>query len=550
MKLSERNWRMHPKQMVMVLTLLLLPVSMSSGQSIVNTPHNLSASGPSAIRAGSEEQICIFCHSVHNAAPVQPLWNRTMPAGVYAVYSSNALDALPGQPTGSSKLCLSCHDGTIALGSVISRTQTIQMAGGITTLPPGSSNLGTDLSDDHPISFRYDTSLVVKDPKLTDPALLPPSIKLDALQELQCTACHEAHDNSFGNFLVMSNAGAALCLSCHQISTTTITAHQDCISCHKTHTAPSGPYLLQGDRTTTTCLTCHDGSHATAPDIASLLTGLSVHDTNTPVDQPNPIPGHVTCADCHNPHTMTTGSAVAPAVHPNFGSVSGVNASGSPIETANFQYEVCFKCHGDQSAATASWIPRQITQTNTRLEFALSSVSFHPVEGPGQNNNVPSLKPGWTEASVLHCSDCHGSDTSQMAGGTGPNGVHGSNFEPLLLARYETADFTPESAAAYALCYRCHDRSGTNGILQDRSFIHDKHVRKEDAACSICHDAHGISSAQGSFTNNSHLINFNTSIVFPNPDNGILRFQDTGTFSGTCTLLCHGKNHNNKSYSQ
>src|SRR5690606_17606262 len=120
-----------------------------------------------------------------------------------------------GQPTGNSKLCLSCHDGTIALGNVVSRHQPIMMAGGITTLPPGKSNLGTDLSDDHPISFRYDSALVSKNPKLKSPAALHSSVRLDHNQELQCTTCHDAHDNQFGKFLVMANEQSQLCNSCH-----------------------------------------------------------------------------------------------------------------------------------------------------------------------------------------------------------------------------------------------------------------------------------------------------------------------------------------------
>src|SRR5678815_582510 len=134
--------------------------TLAQGQqtSIIDSAQNLSASGPGQIRAVSEQQVCIFCHTPHNAAPIQPLWNRSLPLSAYTVYSSTSLQAKPGQPTGSSKLCLSCHDGTIALGSVLSREQPIAMAGGVTTLPPGATNLGTDLSDDHPISFRYDTT--------------------------------------------------------------------------------------------------------------------------------------------------------------------------------------------------------------------------------------------------------------------------------------------------------------------------------------------------------------------------------------------------------
>jgi len=110
-----------------------LPASAQVGQlpnskSIINTRHNLSVSGPGKVKATSEQEICIFCHAPHNASPVQPLWNRSTPSSAYTVYTSPSLQKLGvniGQPSGSSKLCLSCHDGTIALGSVLSRAQPI-----------------------------------------------------------------------------------------------------------------------------------------------------------------------------------------------------------------------------------------------------------------------------------------------------------------------------------------------------------------------------------------------------------------------------------------
>jgi predicted CXXCH cytochrome family protein len=522
---------------------------LGQGESVVNSPHNLSVSGPGVVRASTEEQVCIFCHTPHNAAPIQPLWNRNEPMSAYLVYSSNALDAEPGQPTGSSKMCLSCHDGTIALGSVVSRDQEIRMAGGITTLPPGRSNLGTDLSDDHPISFRFDTSLVAKDPHLVDPHLLPSELKLDPGRELQCTTCHEPHDNSFGHFLVMPNDTSALCRACHQISTTTVPTHEDCRSCHQTHTAPSGPYLLTEETISDSCLSCHDGLHPPAKNIAADLAQLSVHDTDSPVDPPDPIPGHSTCADCHEPHTMHRGGAtVAPNLQLNLGRVSGVSASGAPVDEANYEYEVCFKCHADDNAILTPYISRRITQTNTRLEFAPSAVSFHPVESPGRSTNVPSLKSPYTESSIIYCSDCHNSTPDTTPGSSAARGVHGSPYPPLLAERYETADFTPESSSSYALCYTCHDRTGPDGILSDRSFPHDLHVRQESTPCSVCHDAHGISSAQGNARNNAHLINFDTTVVFPDPITGRIEYESLGMFTGSCTLSCHGFVHSDLSY--
>lgn len=540
---------MRRRDLFAALATACVAASAGAQQSVVDSVHNLSATGAGEIRAVSEQQVCIFCHTPHRSAAARPLWNRQEPLTPYTVYTSSALDAEPGQPTGASKMCLSCHDGSIALGSVLSRSQVIRMAGGITTLPPGSSNLGTDLSDDHPISFRYDTQLASLDVQLANPHALPPPVHLDANGELQCTACHDPHDNVFGDFLVMDNAASSLCIACHQISDTTVRAHTECRACHQTHSAPSGPFLLVEDTVTTTCLKCHDGSVPFAGDILSDLVKVSTHDTNRPIDPPQRT-GHTTCSDCHEPHTMMTGGLpVAPDMPANFGRHSGDVASGGQVQSATYEYEVCFKCHGDLTQVWhVPWISRQITQASTRLQFEPSNPSYHPVVAVGRNSNVPSLSPSWTEGSLVLCSDCHGSDTSRKAGGTGPDGVHGSNQAPLLLERYDIIDFTPESSLAYALCYRCHLRNGFGGILDDASFPHSVHVVDSRTTCSTCHDAHGISSAQGNRINNSHLINFNTAIVFPDPTTGKREFVDEGMFTGSCTLLCHGKVHSPLSY--
>lgn len=534
--------------MMFAIVFVCAPIAFGQGaaSSILNSKHNLSASGPGTVRASSEQEVCVFCHTPHNSSPIQPMWNRNMPVNAYTVYHSTSLDALPGQPTGSSKLCLSCHDGTIAVGSVLSRDTEIAMSGTSNTLPLGKSNLGTDLSDDHPISFRYDSTLAGRDPKLKNPASLPPEVKLDGRGEMQCTTCHEPHNNSNGKFLVMQNTQSELCASCHNVGMTTIQSHRNCDSCHTMHAAPSGPLLLTGQTIQSTCLTCHSGGAGptNGPNIAADLNKLSRHDTDPPVSTGMHAPNEITCNDCHEPHTMQTGSLPgAPLISPLLGRIDGVNSVGATVPVAQFQYEVCFKCHSN-SSQVQSTVPRQIEQTDTRLEFAPSAISFHPVATGGKNTFVPSLRPGLSTASMIYCTDCHNTDTTALANNTG--GPHGSNNRPLLALRYDTMDGASESESAYELCYKCHDRTS---ILGDTSFSsHRKHIVDERTPCSVCHDAHGISSAQGTLRNNSKLINFDTRVVQPDAITGTLQYVSYGPASGTCYLNCHGANHSNLAY--
>ena len=139
----------------------------------------------------------------------------------------------------------------------------------------------------------------------------------------------------------------------------------------------------------------------------------------------------------------------------------------------------------------------------------------------------------------------------------GSQGPHGSSFPPILKGQYRTADNTPESYDNYALCYRCHDQSS---ILRNDSFRkkafpttpsgggHSGHLAA-GIPCSACHDPHGINDSGTTGTgSHTHLINFDVRIVSGATAGGIPTFNDTGTFSGSCTLECHGVVHDKASY--
>jgi hypothetical protein len=263
---------------------------------------------------------------------------------------------------------------------------------------------------------------------------------------------------------------------------------------------------------------------------------------------------HVECVDCHNPHSSrernigaVRGTLGTTVKGPTSG-VKGVTITGREIEDSRFTYEICFKCHGDSARRPRNTIARQLTQTNARLEFQPSNPSFHPVAGPRRNPDVVSLIPPLRVGSTINCIDCHNSDNSRFEGGTGANGPHGSLYEPLLVANYDTADFSTESATAYALCYKCHDRQS---ILNNESFpLHNLHIVTLNTPCSVCHDAHGIYRGQGNSTNHSSLINFDLSVVSAadSPTGRRLEYNDTGHFAGNCTLMCHGVTHVNFPY--
>src|SRR5689334_3432631 len=113
---------------------------------VLSSKHNLSASGPGTVKASTETEVCIFCHTPHRETREQQLCNHSAYSATYTPDASSALKPTLRQPTGSSRLCLSCHDGTVALGLINSRAGAIQMQNGVTTMPSGQSNRGTDFS--------------------------------------------------------------------------------------------------------------------------------------------------------------------------------------------------------------------------------------------------------------------------------------------------------------------------------------------------------------------------------------------------------------------
>lgn len=184
-------------------------------------------------------QICVACHTPHGrniTVTDAPLWNHALTTASYTLYSSGTLNAGPlAQPSGVSKLCLSCHDGTVALDSFGGSTSTT--AGVMTgTKAVGAAAQGS-LANDHPIGFAYNTALATADGALYDPATRSVTVgaggsrsKTDTVaalmlfnSRLECASCHDVHNSFTANdgtgmgypLLRVTKAGSAICLTCH-----------------------------------------------------------------------------------------------------------------------------------------------------------------------------------------------------------------------------------------------------------------------------------------------------------------------------------------------
>lgn len=274
---------------------VFLPVSQAMSApntyGITNTRHNMLVSYTTnaimlaTVGTGYNNygEVCVYCHTPHGAQnSAAPLWNRTLPAsGNYTPYSSTTIDVNGGtipQPDGISLACLSCHDGTIAVDSIVNKPGSgYYTSGGSTTW--GSTNtapnhsalaqpsqggttclschsaggtaaatpfevaaLTQNLSNQHPISMNYPTA--TQDPKFNQSTLTnngmvawfetggmanradDNEIKLysdgSGGYKVQCASCHNPHgtrsgvgDALYPTFLRKSNSSSDLCLTCH-----------------------------------------------------------------------------------------------------------------------------------------------------------------------------------------------------------------------------------------------------------------------------------------------------------------------------------------------
>lgn len=251
---------------------MLLPTQAAA--QIATSKHNLGSTGNSSANStfSGTAEICVFCHTPHgaNTGVAAPLWNKSVPASTYATYSTGNSSSIDGDvaPVGSVSLaCLSCHDGSLAIATMINQPGSggYNPAGAVLagTWTSGSgnvdtatgmmaanaiTNLGTNLVNDHPIGIGYcgasaapvggaltcgdsdfnaPASAVINATRIwfvegtggdsvrqkTDLALYTRAA--DPLPRVECASCHDPHNTANGTFLRRTNSGSGLCLTCH-----------------------------------------------------------------------------------------------------------------------------------------------------------------------------------------------------------------------------------------------------------------------------------------------------------------------------------------------
>jgi predicted CXXCH cytochrome family protein len=213
MKSQENKMKTRTSRMMMVAA-MSLPLAGSALAGISGSKHDFSGN------AWARGEICLPCHAPHNNKNTSgnTLWNHADTTANFTMYSSGSMNAtMPSGPSAGSKTCLSCHDGTVALDSFGANTGTNFLANS------NKNYLSSDLANDHPISFTYNTSLATADGFLKDPATANSGLGNKIAQDMlingkvECSSCHDVHNqyNVSPGMLKKSNAGSALCITCH-----------------------------------------------------------------------------------------------------------------------------------------------------------------------------------------------------------------------------------------------------------------------------------------------------------------------------------------------
>ena len=264
--------------------------------------HDLGPGSKSPI-TGARPDFCLYCHAPHTGLVqgTAPLWNQKLTTQTFTPYTSSTYHE-KGNNTqmlgADSNLCLSCHDGTVAVGNTAAYGQ-VTMSGSMYTNDVFQENTSTALQASHPFSLVLplnDASDLVSTLVNGQTADSTGAVKL-IQGNIECTSCHNPHvqakDPLNQNFLVLNSINGVLCYACHDpnrqasqgqdpnplngwyqsIHATSTAAVQNlpyatlaqnaCFSCHTDHNAPGGAWLLRGAGDQV-CLNCHSGSSGTS----------------------------------------------------------------------------------------------------------------------------------------------------------------------------------------------------------------------------------------------------------------------------------------------
>ena len=444
---------------------------------------------------------------------------------------------------------------------------------------PGPSEVAA--SDQAQPQYRLALA-VIPAPSVEFPLAAPsdsPHVPDMSLVSDTCAACHRGHTGSGPNLLAQPEPQSTLCFTCYAGAGSELDVESQYTDAAVPPNDPATRSTYRHD-----ALASSDHVSATANEFG----GISNR--------------HSQCADCHNSHIATSTASVQTTtgwtISGRQASISGVAAANGAAGTAptytlfggtagsqpTREYEICFKCHSGWTE-----LPSNLGQPPSRqaldkaIEFNPSNASYHPVEAAGTNGTAamadslagtsPYKQWNFTTASTVRCVNCHGDPRAFDAANPPAAGAdlapHASEYRGILLQHYRDRELKPSTepyaAADFALCYLCHaEEPFLNQTSDATNFrLHAEHLAgiggegnggtnidlagagEGNALCSECHfRIHSTALRVGTQDAYPRLVNFAPNV---GPRFGTLTW-DVGTGGGSCTLVCHGKNHDSEAY--
>jgi len=441
---------------------------------ITNTKHNFASGGGIALptgqqrdlRAVSQNETCVFCHTPHFANKISgaPLWNRQLSNATYTPYTSSSMQATPapGAPGGSSKLCLSCHDGTLAIGAVnVANGQGMGVeskhgAGGdgkFTTsdspsgrlkLPDSiaaketptqfdmrgtragqiqdgrgaetgyTPNLDRDLTNDHPISFVYNAALASA---TGEKELYAPG---DLTGDGKAIVANRISSNQAGGALsqitrpaLPLESGKVECGTCHDPHIRG-TGADEAVNVkflrlnrfQKSTPSPEGVFSMAGD---INCVACHKKSGWSGSAHANRAVATHRYTDSAADTREFPRGSTVweaSCLNCHDNHTVSGARRLLR---------EGTDSLVTPKSGGNAaQEETCYQCHTNiaatvlQSGAQAVADIKTAFESQTHMPIKTADTETHDVISADLEEPRAKLGASGNLANRhVECSDCH-----------------------------------------------------------------------------------------------------------------------------------------------
>lgn len=511
---SNRQWLL-----LAAAILVSLPAMAARESDVANTRHNLSVSGTGTVKAVSQDEVCVFCHTPHGARLVSghatPLWNRSFSTGTYVMYNSTSVQAtIDANPGGASKLCLSCHDGTLAIGTLANAPGPGGLGGSVSmsgtgaggVMPSGSGastgftrNLGQNLTNDHPISFRYDTALASSDGELLNPAVagdhlgtrnhsagLRPIVPLIQDQagtgdaKVQCTSCHDPH---------IKDTAVAYSIKFLRLNRFQRTSE------------PLATFTQGND---IVCLACHRKEGWT--DSAHAKSGVANETYTSAAASLREFPANIqvweaACLNCHDTHTVQGARRLLREGTDSL--VSPKSGGDSAIE------ETCYQCHTTAAASILSSAGNNVP--DIRTEFV--SVRRMPITSTDQQagSEVHDISNAdFSETQTLlgktvtnrhvECTDCHNphrvmknrlfNGTGATTSGTHDHSASHTNIASGVLRGSWGVEPVYGSESFFVLPTSYTVKKGDGGLGASTT-VTASHVTREYQICLKCHSDYG-----------------------------------------------------------